>query len=76
MTRVMRLMVLAMLPVGLWFATSSVAGDLDPLMQEFGVSPAGLKPAPAFTLRSLEGKPAPLIDHRGRGVLLYFWATW
>ncbi len=76
MTRSIRLLLLALIPPVLCFATSSVAGDLDALMQEFGVSPAGLKPAPAFTLRSLEGKPAALTDHHGRGVLLYFWATW
>ena len=72
----MRLLLLAVIPALLWFTTSSVAGDLDALMQAFRVSPTGLKPATAFTLRSLEGKPATLADHRGRGVLLYFWATW
>ena len=76
MTRSLRLMMLAMTPAVLWFATWSVAGDLDALMQEFRVSPAGLKPAPAFTLRGLDGKAGALADHRGRAVLLYFWATW
>lgn len=78
MTRSMRLIVLAMMPAVAWFAiaTAGVAADLDTLMQEFRMSPSGFKPAPAFTVRSLEGKPAALTDHRGRGMLLYFWATW
>jgi hypothetical protein len=76
MTRSMRLMSLALLLAGLWLTTSSVAADLDALMQEFRVMPTGLKPAPAFSLKTLGGKTAALADHRGRAVLLYFWATW
>lgn len=76
MTRSLRLMSLALLIAGLGPATSSVAADLDGLMQEFGVMPAGLKPAPAFTLKRLDGTVTALADHRGRPVLLYFWATW
>jgi peroxiredoxin len=34
------------------------------------------KPAPEFTLQSLEGKPVHLSDFRGKAVLLNFWATW
>jgi peroxiredoxin len=40
------------------------------------VTPAGLKPAPAFSLNTVNGKTVALADHRGRPVLLYFWATW
>ena len=76
MIRSRRLMSLALLLTGLWLATSSVAADLDTLMQEFRVMPAGLKPAPTFSLKTLDGKTAALADHRGRAVLLYFWATW
>ena len=76
MTRSLRLMSLALLLAGLWLATSTVAADLDALMQEFRVTPTGLKPAPAFKLKGLEGKVTALADHRGRSVLLYFWATW
>ena len=76
MTRSMRLMSLTLLLAGLWLATSSVTADLDALMQEFRVTPTGLKPAPTFRLKALDGKTAALTDHRGRAVLLYFWATW
>ena len=72
----MRLTLVALIPAVLWFANPTVAGDLDARMQEFRVSPTGLKPAPAFTLWTLEGNPAALTDHRGRCVLLYFWDAW
>ncbi len=34
------------------------------------------QPAPAFELTDLSGKPVSLSDHRGKLVLLNFWATW
>ena len=34
------------------------------------------KPAPAFTLKSLDGKTVSLSDYKGKAVLLNFWATW
>jgi cytochrome oxidase Cu insertion factor (SCO1/SenC/PrrC family) len=76
MTRPMRSVSLALLLAGLSLVAPSVAADVEQLMQEFGVTPAGLKPAPAFSLTTLEGKTAGLADRRGRPVLLYFWATW
>ncbi|MCU0352853.1 MAG: redoxin domain-containing protein [Cytophagales bacterium] len=34
------------------------------------------KPAPAFSLVNLEGKPVSLSDFRGKTVIVDFWATW
>lgn len=34
------------------------------------------KPAPAFALKDIAGKPLALADYRGKVVLLDFWATW
>ena len=76
MTRSMRLMSIALLLTGLGLAPSSNAADLDTLMREFRVTATGLKPAPAFNLKTLGGTSATLVDHGGRPVLLYFWATW
>jgi len=76
MTRSMLRMALVPLLAALWLTSPGFAIDLDALMQEFRVAPAGLKPAPAFSLKNLDGKTVTLADQRGRPVLLYFWATW
>jgi cytochrome oxidase Cu insertion factor (SCO1/SenC/PrrC family) len=76
MTRSIRPIVVALIATGLWLSSPSVAADLDTLMQQFRVTPAGLKPAPAFSLKTIDGKTTALTEHRGRPVLLYFWATW
>jgi len=34
------------------------------------------KPAPSFTLPDLSGKNVSLAEHRGKVVLVNFWATW
>src|SRR5262249_44887767 len=72
----MRRMAMVLLLATPWLTTPGFAANLDALMQEFSVAPAGLKPAPAFSLKNLEGKTVTLADHRGRPVLLYFWTTW
>ena len=35
-----------------------------------------VKPAPDFTLTSLDGDPVALSDHQGQAVMINFWATW
>lgn len=34
------------------------------------------KPAPSFTLKTVDGKTVSLSDYKGKAVLLNFWATW
>jgi cytochrome c biogenesis protein CcmG/thiol:disulfide interchange protein DsbE len=72
----MRQMTVVPLLAALWLTTPGFAADLEALMQAFRVAPGGLKPAPAFSLKSLEGRTMTLADLRGRPVLVYFWATW
>jgi hypothetical protein len=72
----MRWTAVALLLAGLQLTSPGGAADLDALMREFNVSPAGLKPASTFSLKSLEGRTVTLAEQRGRTVLLYFWATW
>ena len=39
-------------------------------------NPQEVKPAPDFTLTSLDGDPIALSDHQGQAVMINFWATW
>ncbi len=36
----------------------------------------GKAPAPSFSLPDLQGKAVSLENLRGKGLMLYFWATW
>lgn len=40
------------------------------------VSPLKGKPAPTFTLTTVDGKKVSLVDYKGKALLLNFWATW
>ena len=65
--------------IGMWFAISALAGQVDwdglGAVVGAGTLPVG-QPAPDFTLRSLDGEPVRLADLRGKPVLIEFWATW
>ena len=59
-------------------STPATAADkaLDDLMFELQLVPVEGAP-PAFELERLaDGKKVTLAEHRGRPVMLYFWATW
>lgn len=52
------------------------ADTIDDLLFDLQLVPMDQRPAPAFTLPSLEGRKVALSHLRGQAVLLYFWATW
>lgn len=54
-------------------ATASADGN-SPAAQ--GLPDFREKPAPSFTLKSVDGKTVSLSDYKGKAVLLNFWATW
>lgn len=57
-------------------APAPAADDVDRLLRELQLTALpGERPA-AFTLSTLDGGTASLADHRGKVVLVYFWATW
>jgi len=73
---VMGITTLLMPPLQIGRTASSSPPD-DPPCHSFGVQRfQEKKEAPAFSLRSLNGKQATLSDFRGKPVLLTFWATW
>ena len=50
---------------------------LDDLLFELQLVPLEGQTPPAFELERLsDGKKVTLAEHRGRPVMLYFWATW
>ena len=60
-------------------ATPVAAADkvLDDLLFDLQLVPLERKAAPPFELERLgDGKKVTLAEHRGRPVMLYFWATW
>ena len=67
---------LAVLGVALALLTVGSAGAA-PDLASFQVQPyQPPKPAPAFSLPSIDGRTVRLEDLRGKIVLLFFWATW
>ncbi len=61
-----------------WLALGAllVAGGLLAFAAQGQAGPSDAYPAPDFRLATLDGSSLALSDHRGRYVLLNFWATW
>jgi cytochrome oxidase Cu insertion factor (SCO1/SenC/PrrC family) len=64
--------------IGLALALLAVGGaGAAPDFASFRVQPyEPPKPAPAFSLPSIDGRTVKLEDFRGKALLLFFWATW
>jgi len=58
-------------------ATGLNAAPSEDLFEKMGiVRPHEEKPAPDFSLHTLDGQPVKLSQFKGKPVLLNFWATW
>jgi AhpC/TSA family len=63
--------------IGWAAAASGQSATLPPSWERLGVQAyEASKAAPAFALPGLDGRTVRLEDHRGRPLLLFFWATW
>jgi cytochrome oxidase Cu insertion factor (SCO1/SenC/PrrC family) len=72
-TRLASLAALAAVVTAAVAAPAADGPDFDALRLQRYESP---KPAPAFELPALDGRPVRLADLRGKVVLLFFWTTW
>ena len=65
-----------------WLIPLAAVPVLALLAYGFRVSPRDIpsplvgRPAPAFALATLEGTPLSLASHRGKVVVVNFWASW
>lgn len=62
--------------LGLLLTTPAATPSLEAQVAELGMTSLDGKPAPAFSLKTLNGTEMALASLRGRVVMLYFWATW
>lgn len=58
-----------------WGGSTAPAAEPSPAPEAALHDPAGPMP-PAFKATTLDGKPIALADHKGKVVLIDFWATW
>jgi cytochrome c biogenesis protein CcmG/thiol:disulfide interchange protein DsbE len=77
MTRPASLALLAAIVMAAVAAPAAAPGADGPDFEALGLQRyAPPKPAPAFELPALDGRPVRLADLRGKVVLLFFWTTW
>ena len=62
--------------VSLSSIASTPAAPLDDLLFDLQFVPLDGRPAPAFTLSTLDGKDVSLSQLKDSVVLLYFWTSW
>jgi hypothetical protein len=70
-------LVLVLMTVGVTVPATAADKVLDDLLFDLQLVPLEGQVPPAFELeRYSDGKKVSLAEHRGRPVMLYFWATW
>ena len=70
-------LVLVLMAVGVTGPATAADKGLDDLLFDLQLVPLEGQAPPAFELeRYSDGKKVSLAEHRGRPVMLYFWATW
>ena len=70
-------LVLVLMAVGVTGPAIAADKVLDDLLFDLQLVPLEGQVPPAFELeRYSDGKKVSLAEHRGRPVMLYFWATW
>jgi hypothetical protein len=57
-------------------AAADASGPIQDMMFDLQIIPLDGAAAKPFALRDLDGRRVSLADHKGRVMLLYFWATW
>ncbi len=68
--------ILTLTLLGLVLTTPAATPSVDAQVAELGMTSLNGRPAPAFSLKTLNGTEMALASLRGRVVMLYFWATW
>ncbi len=62
--------------LSLGMSTPALSAEVDYLAAVGLEKIEGKVPAPSFSLPDLQGKAVSLENLRGKGLMLYFWATW
>jgi peroxiredoxin len=66
----------ALVAGSLMWAAPATADEIDRYLRELQLTALPGERAPGFTLPRVEGGKTALAEHKGKVVLVYFWATW